>query len=77
MPMSMRIAPDTDENGTATPGLFGGGQLQYGEGNHGLAEQADATAQPLVMLAATMLATDWFSKTTSAKQKRASWHCWL
>lgn len=61
----------------ATPSLFGRGQLQYGEGNHSLPKQADATVHPLVMLAATTLATDWFSKTTSAKKKRASWHCWL
>ena len=67
--MSLRIAPDTDENGTQHYSLFGGGQLQYGEGNHGLPEQADATAHPLVMLAATMLATDWFCKTTCAKKK--------
>ena len=70
MPMLMRIAPDTDENGTQHYSLFGRGQLQYGEGNHSLPEQADATAQPLVMLAATMLATEWFSKTTSAKKKK-------
>ena len=69
MPMLMRIAPDTDENGTQHYSLFGGGSFN-GEGNHGLPEQADATAQPLVMLAATMLATEWFSKTTSAKKKK-------
>ena len=46
-----------------------GGSFNMVKGNHGLPEQADATAHPLVMLAATMLATDWFCKTTCAKKK--------